>query len=315
MVWPPYEPQKYSDVGIPEDVAAAWAALLDDILGIESIIDHDGNPQPHYLGVSTDAKAAFVAWHDQLAEDLVNAPDDDVRAAWGKLKGVCLRIALAFTCADGVAQGQIKSVDVGTMRRAIAVTTWFQDESARLYADICVESEDDDKRDGRRLAEWIRGRGGALTVRDVQQYGPMRFRRSADVVTGLLVALSPQSCNHHLRAAKQFSRWLWRDGRAKTDPRHQRRALEPAEVARLLPTAEHGPAVAGLAGHVRATLYRLVLGTGFRANECRTLVPEVFNLDTQPPTVTMRAARVRRDTGSNGPDDTPRPGDGPCGVD
>ena len=30
--------------------------------------------------------------------------------------------------------------------------------------------------------------------------------------------LSLQTCNHYLRAIKQFSRWLWRDGRTREDP-------------------------------------------------------------------------------------------------
>jgi integrase len=36
-------------------------------------------------------------------------------------------------------------------------------------------------------------------------------------------------------------------------------------------------------------LYRLALGTGFRASELASLVPDSFNLDGQPPTVTVEA--------------------------
>jgi hypothetical protein len=36
-------------------------------------------------------------------------------------------------------------------------------------------------------------------------------------------------------------------------------------------------------------LYRLAMGTGFRANELRSLTPRSFNLDGDPPTVTVKA--------------------------
>jgi integrase len=37
-------------------------------------------------------------------------------------------------------------------------------------------------------------------------------------------------------------------------------------------------------------VYRLALGTGFRAKELRSLTPQSFNLDGDPPTVTVAAA-------------------------
>jgi integrase len=115
--------------------------------------------------------------------------------------------------------------------------------------------------------------------------------------------LSLQTCNDTLRAIKQFSRWLWRDGRAREDVlvhltgynvaldrRHDRRALTDGELARLIAAAESGPAVIGMAGPERAMLYRVAVGTGFRANELRSLTPESFDVDADPPTVTVQAA-------------------------
>ena len=114
---------------------------------------------------------------------------------------------------------------------------------------------------------------------------------------------SLQTCNHYLRAIKQFTRWLWRDGRAREDQlthlsgfnvqldrRHDRRALTDDELAWLIQGAEQGPAAYGMTGPNRAILYEVAVGTGFRANELRNLVPESFDLDTDPPTVTVEAA-------------------------
>ncbi len=131
---------------------------------------------------------------------------------------------------------------------------------------------------------------------------------SPSAVQGAIAAvrekgLSLQTCNDTLRSVKQFSRWLWRDGRAREDVlahltgfnaaldrRHDRRALTDEELARLIAAAESGPVVMGMAGPDRAMLYRVALGTGFRANELRNLTPESFDLDADPPTITVQAA-------------------------
>ncbi len=124
--------------------------------------------------------------------------------------------------------------------------------------------------------------------------------------------LSLQTCNHYLKAIKQFSRWLWRDGRrrddaiahlvsynVKTDRRHDRRALTDEELTRVIASAEQGDVVYGMAGADRAMLIRLAVGTGFRVSELRSLTPESFHLDVTPPTVTIEAGyskRRRQDT-------------------
>src|SRR6185312_9230043 len=119
--------------------------------------------------------------------------------------------------------------------------------------------------------------------------------------------VSLRSLHHYTRVIKGFSRWLWRDGRLREDAlahltslnpdadrRHERRALTPEEQARLIRVAETGPVVLKTLGKDRAALYRLALGTGFRANELRSLTPEAFHLDADTPTVTVAAAYSKR---------------------
>lgn len=110
--------------------------------------------------------------------------------------------------------------------------------------------------------------------------------------------------NARITAVKSFTRWLFLTDRIRSDPmkslsrdtagekidrRHRRRALADDEVARLIRAAEVGPVVLGITGTDRAMLYRLAVGTGFRANELRSLFPESFHLADDPPTVTVEA--------------------------
>jgi hypothetical protein len=49
----------------------------------------------------------------------------------------------------------------------------------------------------------------------------------------------------------------------------------------------------GMTGPDRAMLYMVALGTGFRSKELRTLMPERFDLDSDPPTVAVGAAYAK----------------------
>ncbi len=119
---------------------------------------------------------------------------------------------------------------------------------------------------------------------------------------------SLRTCNAHLRSVKSFTRWLWKEKRTaddalaglsqfneETDRRHVRRELTPEELSELIAHVEASPKENyRLCGSVRAMAYRLALGTGFRVKELRTLTPVSFNLDGDPPTVTVAAAYSKR---------------------
>jgi integrase len=82
---------------------------------------------------------------------------------------------------------------------------------------------------------------------------------------------------------------------ADTDRRYVRREMDPEELVYLLATVEtYTLPQHNLPGPVRAMAYRLALGTGFRSKELRSLTPESFDLDSDPPTVTVQAACSKR---------------------
>jgi integrase len=74
------------------------------------------------------------------------------------------------------------------------------------------------------------------------------------------------------------------------DIRHQRRPLDSEEFARLLAAPKIGSPYAGVSGPDRAMLYFTAAATGLRASELASLKPASFNLDANPPTVTLEAA-------------------------
>ncbi len=115
------------------------------------------------------------------------------------------------------------------------------------------------------------------------------------------------TCNHYLRSVKTFARWMHRDKRtrddalvvleaynADTDPRHVRRELTPEELTWLVSVTENYTRPEHkMPGPDRAMLYRLALGSGLRAKELRSLTPESFDLDSDPPALTLTAAHSK----------------------
>ncbi len=155
----------------------------------------------------------------------------------------------------------------------------------------------------RRIVEGCRWK----LIRDLSASRTQQFL--ADLRTG---GLSAQTANHHLRAIKEFSRWLVRDRRTGDDPlthlsllnvrsdrRHDRRALSDDEFARLVGAAEAGGSIESISGPDRAMMYTLAAWTGYRKGELGSLTPVSLQLNCDPPTATVEAAyskRRRRDS-------------------
>ncbi len=112
---------------------------------------------------------------------------------------------------------------------------------------------------------------------------------------------SLETCNHHRASIRAFIRWARADGRLRDDPmagvtgfnaredvRHARRSLSEAELANLIQTAEAGPVVFHMDGPTRAMAYRVAAGTGFRADELRSLTPQSLRLDGTHPRIVLR---------------------------
>ena len=125
----------------------------------------------------------------------------------------------------------------------------------------------------------------------------------ADLRNGA-ACLSAGTSNAYLQAIKQFCRWMVQDGRAsesplshlarinaKTDRRHDRRALELDEMRILLATTIAGPKRFGMEGYERALLYKVAAETGLRANELRSL--KVSSFDFEASTVKVRCSYTK----------------------
>ena len=109
--------------------------------------------------------------------------------------------------------------------------------------------------------------------------------------------------NHYVQAIDSFCNWMMPNrivgnpllgmGRlnAQEDIRHQRRALLPEEFGSLVQSARNsGVSIQCFDGEQRARIYILSYMTELRRKELASLTPLSFDLQSDPPTVTVDAA-------------------------
>ena len=137
----------------------------------------------------------------------------------------------------------------------------------------------------------------------MRRISDISLSRVQEAIGRLRQKRATSTTNTYVQRIKSFDRWLWRDKRAreyvldelhqkdpKNDLRHVRRRMTDHEVVALITATENGRTTqSGFTGPDRAMLYRLAHGTGFRAKELRTLTPDRFRLEDDPPTVTVLA--------------------------
>lgn len=143
------------------------------------------------------------------------------------------------------------------------------------------------------------------TVADLNSDAPaklarhLRERRSKPRKDG---GLSAQTATFHLADARRFARWLAakRVGVSATlfdaipgfDPsnnrEHLRRELPPSDLAKVLDTAKASTRTVGkMSGVDRHHLYLTAFASGFRSGELAKLTPNHFDLDAEPPYVSL----------------------------
>ncbi|MCY2952692.1 MAG: site-specific integrase [Planctomycetota bacterium] len=192
----------------------------------------------------------------------------------------------------------VTETDANGQRIKRPSTKWygvFVDWSAALRRLPLLE----DERASRELARTVGKPNDVRAGGDSMTADLAGLRRPTTDCKGIGAA----SFNYYLTAIKGFCRWAVKDGRAsesplehlggvnaRTDRRHDRRALSADELRWLLDTTEHGPERFGMSGPERAMLYRLAVGSGLRANELRSLTRAGFALEGVEPTVTVGAA-------------------------
>jgi len=178
LAWPPRRPKRWSEAEIAPSTFAAVAAVFERLYSLEfGGTGCGGERQPVLMGLTPEAKKAWVRFHDEHSEEQMDLAAD-LAAAWSKLEAYAARLALIVHLVRWAAQDESlktpHAVDETSMRMGIELARWFGHEARRIYA-MLDESEEESEL--RQLIEWIERRGGCVTVRDLTR-GLRRYRGS-----------------------------------------------------------------------------------------------------------------------------------------
>jgi replicative DNA helicase len=133
LAMPPTSPARWTDDTVSAHVATAYRRVCDGLLDLELL---DG--QPVDLLLSTEGRAVFMAWHDELADEAhgaAHAGDEALAAAFSKWKGVTARIALVLQLAEDAEQGTAsltRTVNSTAVERAVQLARYFKNEARRI---------------------------------------------------------------------------------------------------------------------------------------------------------------------------------------
>lgn len=188
LACPPRRAKRWTEADIAPEMEAELVQVFDRIYELSSTVSEDNESRSVLVGLSAEAKDAWIAYYNDHGIEQKNLTGD-LSAAWSKLEEYAARLALVIHFVRWAANdpdlADADVVDLASMEAGIALTKWFKHEARRTYA---LLDETDEERDERRLAEWITRKGGSATVREIQ--AGCRWLRPAGMADAALEALA-----------------------------------------------------------------------------------------------------------------------------
>lgn len=147
------------------------------ILNLSLPLNADGTLSPVMLTLSPDAKAAWVAYHDEIERELKSSGElYDVRDVAAKSADNVARIAALFHFFES---NQTSEVGFDSINGAIRIATWHLKESRRFFGEIALPKV---LTDAAKLETWLiqyckRDNVLCVPVAALMQTGPVSLRR------------------------------------------------------------------------------------------------------------------------------------------
>jgi hypothetical protein len=189
MAMPPRPAKKWTELDVAPEVERSYHSMLDGLFALDHARDKTGKPVPHVLKLDPDAKAAWVDWYDAWGQEQ-EAAEGELASALAKLEEAAARFALVHHVVThvGLEVDDLRPLGHRSMEAGISLARWFAAEGRRVYAALAETSAE---RDARRLVEFIEGRGGRITERELQRANGRKYPTSEaarEALTDLAVA-------------------------------------------------------------------------------------------------------------------------------
>jgi hypothetical protein len=185
---PPRQRKVWSEVEVQVSLLHEMDLLIDRLLSLQPERKADREWTPRVIPLSESARKAWIeafTEHNEHQQEL----EGDEGAAWSKLEATIARIALidheVRVAARDPTVSDAFAISTASIACGARLARWFGAEMLRIYA---ILDEPDHQQDARRLADWIRRRGGRATANQVC-HGIRRFRGDPEAAQRALEAL------------------------------------------------------------------------------------------------------------------------------
>jgi DNA polymerase I-like protein with 3'-5' exonuclease and polymerase domains len=172
MGMPPKKRKQWTEAEVDPDTRQAYEAVLRKLLDLTMDKDEKGEKVPFAVWLTPEAKERWVAFYQEWAKEQAGA-EGEVAACLSKLEGYAARLALVHHVVTNVLDmADCDPIGPESIEAGIALTRWFAYEAKRIYVAL---REPEESRQVRRLFEFIRCRGGTITVRRLHKSNTSRY--------------------------------------------------------------------------------------------------------------------------------------------
>jgi hypothetical protein len=220
LAMPPKRAKYWREADIDETTMQSVTNLFNELLRLAPTPDLDGDPQPADVELDPGAKAVWIEFYNEHAQEQAEL-DGELSAAWSKLEGYAARFALVLHCVRQVTERDVDPwrVDEQSIAAGVALARWFGHEAKRVYATLTagnIESRNSD------LVSWIEAHGGQTTIRQLTHRN-RRYRNKCE--------LAEADLEHLVQSGR---------GRWQT-PRQNSKGGRPQRVFHLFKTVTKSP--------------------------------------------------------------------------
>jgi len=182
MAMPPKRQKEWTEAEVEDAAEKAYHDVLDKLFALE-FDKRDGEKVPHVVKLSSEAKEVWVRFFNEWAGEQLDA-EGELAAAYSKLEGGAARLALIHHVVTHVylETDDTRMVGRKSMEAGITLVRWFANEARRLYGML---GETGQETKTRSLVDFIRGRGGQITARQLQKANSRRYRTAESAETDL----------------------------------------------------------------------------------------------------------------------------------
>ena len=161
FVFPESIRHKHSDDEISDATSEAFINLMEKIHQKLSVKSQDKDA-PFDVSFSKEGKAEWKEWHIKHLEEMNGSIPYYLVGSWSKMVAYFIRFSLLMEVLK--TEGDVEKISLESVQNAKILTEYFKDHARKIYD---IEHSGAAEKTITRAVEWIRLKGGRVTLREI----------------------------------------------------------------------------------------------------------------------------------------------------